>query len=122
MNISIVLRAEISFSHEDFSARSTWGSGRSPDATASQPGGADNEPLVPAPPGWVNPKVGNSDLARYRITAPTTIDHVPFGVIPMDDAAVGGRKLCSDYAVRLWSPSKIQLRSVHERCAERRVR
>ena len=35
-----------------FSARRTWGSGRSPDTTASQPGGDDNEPLVPARPGW----------------------------------------------------------------------
>ena len=36
-----------------FSARSTWGLGRSPEATASQPGGDDHEPLVPAAPGWV---------------------------------------------------------------------
>ncbi len=34
-----------------FSTRSTWGAGRSPATTAFQPGGADNEPLVPAPPG-----------------------------------------------------------------------
>jgi hypothetical protein len=52
---SVVLRAEIFLSHEDFSARSTWGSGRSrrsPETTVFQPGGGDNEPLVPAPPGW----------------------------------------------------------------------
>lgn len=59
---SAVPRGEISLSDEEIPARSTWGAGRSPAATASRPGGADNGPWFRLGRGVVNalpPVVGN---------------------------------------------------------------